>query len=464
LTIVHSFNIRCSYFTNDWFILKRVYGCDVQNNLTTTSRETLVIESVTGSHNSGYKDADVTALYLKDKGINHFPNGLQHVFENIKALSIQNDKIKEIHQVDLKFLPKLILFEIYKNEIEVVKDNIFAYNKDLQYINLSGNKIIHIGLQVFGHLKKLTYLKLSLNPCIDKEALDNTTQAMQIVEDVRRECYNFDYLAIDRDLQKLEDSLVCVNSETSSIFGQQLQNLENKVKTSKIPLPSVHKEKLKEISTKNIKNFWNSKQKLEEIENLLTTSKIETSKLMNNLTNSFNDIKRSENSLDLTLNSIKKDQQGRKIIISKVKSTLDKLNLDATEKSQAIDRSLKEIQNEVKLTQKFKIFNPEALNQNVQLLENYLKNSNLSCPQKQQELCKNSLKPVLDSIKVTQTDLINEVAALSKSLDILNKAMSLKSENIGKIIDVIKDDIKKSLADLTSSQVTYSFLNICTWT
>ncbi|KAL7013757.1 hypothetical protein ACKWTF_015565 [Chironomus riparius] len=456
-TINYSFNIQCNYITNDWLAIKEVYECEVKNNLTTTSRELSIVENVSGSHRSGYKDQSVTAFFLKEKGINYFPTGLQHAFENIKAISIQNDKIKEIRQSDLKFLPKLLVFEIHKNEIEVIEDELFAYNPNLQYVSFSGNKIVHIGLKVFENLQKLTYLRLLNNFCINREAIDDAAETIKIIEDVKSKCYKHDYLIIKSDLQQLENSLVCVNAETSSIFSQQLQNLENKVKNSKISLPSSYKDKLKEISSIKTQNYWNSKQKLEDIEKAVTTSKIEASNLMNNIQNkfttSFNDIKQSENSLQSTMNSIRKDQQSEQIKISSVKNTLDSITAITSTKSQTINEDFKNILYELNHLQASKTFNPEILNANVQILEKYLENSLLSCSQKQQDICNSSLKIILDSIKTTQTDLIKEVDVLNKNLDNLNTAMSLKSGNIVKIFEVIKDDIKKSLADLTSSQL-----------
>ncbi|KAL7013756.1 hypothetical protein ACKWTF_015564 [Chironomus riparius] len=411
----------CNYYKADWAAAGDVYICDVQNKLLMITKESAVISSVTGDHMVSKDSSDVTGFIAKNNTVHYFPRNIANFYVNIKAIAIFHGRIKEIQQSDVKPFLKLVELNLFNNNIEVLDDNLFDYNSKLKYVEFSYNRIFYISSKIFDVLKNLVFLKLYDNICINKASTDSINSTI-LINEVKEKCHNFDILNIESDLQQLENSLVCVNSETSSIFSQQLQNLENKVKNSKISLPSSYKEKLKEISSIKTQNYWNSKQKLEDIEKVATTSKIEASNLMNNiqnkLTTSFDDIKKSENSLQSTINSIKNDQQ---LITPKIQE-LDRVGGDLSKMLSAYltdkDNQLQTVKSELKKTLSPLKAQPESIDKiNSRILKIIEK---FNGTQMIQPDLKVSLNDTLNGI---ETRIIEYVTKGKESSDLFNMLM-----------------------------------------
>jgi Leucine-rich repeat (LRR) protein len=191
-----------------------------------------VINSANGSHLSGKSNDDVTC-FVSNKGsyvVEYFPRNLENIFKNLKMIAIERVRLKEIKQSDLRPFSKLVNLWLDYNDIEFLEDGLFAYNPELKSVNFHNNKIIHIGTQVFENLNELTSLYLSNNKCIDMYADNNQTVVKEIISQAKVKC--FGYTGIEQELQKLENSLIYVTSESLPIFDQNLQNLQNRFRNS----------------------------------------------------------------------------------------------------------------------------------------------------------------------------------------------------------------------------------------
>ena len=76
------------------------------------------INSSSGNHWNGMDNRDVIGICAKDKNVKYFPKGLESIFENLRAINIENSRIKELHQSDLKRLENLMHLDLARNYIE----------------------------------------------------------------------------------------------------------------------------------------------------------------------------------------------------------------------------------------------------------------------------------------------------------------------------------------------------------
>jgi len=268
----YSVNIQCNYGTETYDDFISVYECKLQNILNIKSRESVVINSVNGSHLSDKSNTDVTGFYsvYSYRIIEYFPRNLENIFINLKLVCIRSGRLKEIQQSDLWSLSKLVYLDLDKNDIEFLEDGLFAYNPELVYVSFWYNKIIHIDNLIFENLNKLTWLYLGVNICIDVNARNSQTEVREVISQAKSKC--FGYSGFDRDLQKLENSLLCVNSETFPIFDQKLQNLQSRFQNSTLSKSWSLKERFQAIISWKSKNIWAVKDKVSIIESSVTNS------------------------------------------------------------------------------------------------------------------------------------------------------------------------------------------------
>lgn len=152
-----------------------------------------------------------------NKTVKFFPQGMDKLYPNLKAIAIWGGKTKEIHQSDLKPFIKLVHFILHECEIEVLEDGLFHFNPKLQYISFHGNKIIHIHPNVFDHLKNLSWLYLGSNKCINNASENSTKSVNSLIPVVKNKCKSSEFMNLDESLKKLE--LGIENGELKSFKG-----------------------------------------------------------------------------------------------------------------------------------------------------------------------------------------------------------------------------------------------------
>ncbi|KAL7017977.1 hypothetical protein ACKWTF_010587 [Chironomus riparius] len=169
-----------------------IYQCKVDGSFTINSRETATVNSVSRLHSFLQNNNDVIGFVADNKSLNHFPKGLDKIFQNLQLFRIRYTSIHEISQSDFKPFPNLKELDMHENKITVLEDGLFDYNPKLVFISFSKNKIFRIESSVFDNLRNLKYLYLTENECIDTFANNDRDLVELVVTRTKIICNNKD--------------------------------------------------------------------------------------------------------------------------------------------------------------------------------------------------------------------------------------------------------------------------------
>jgi len=208
ISISSPLNLNCKFqSTGDWWIAKDVYHCKINTNFNIKISEESVINSIKGNHLANNTNSNVKAFVVETYTVHYFPTGMENFFKNLELIDIRHCHLREVHQADIKLYPKLRGIVLYNNDIEVLENGLFDYNLNLEMVWISQNKLIHIGLNVFDYLYKLTYLSFESNLCISMSAKNSSTKVKEIIEESKEKCQSQTVTSlIDRN-EKLRDKL-----------------------------------------------------------------------------------------------------------------------------------------------------------------------------------------------------------------------------------------------------------------
>jgi len=228
-----STNIECKYRVNSYSYptVGFIYLCYVDNNPYIYSEDSAQINGVSGRHD-GYKNNDnVNGFHAELKTIQFFPKGLEKFFKNIKMIDLYFCQLKELYQSDMKAFPHLIFIRLGGNGIEVIEAGLFDFNPNLEFVGFWESSIIHIDPNVFDNLNKLSYFKFFTVPCVDQNVNDSKEKVQEVLEVVRSNCSNSDFLSLESQIKSLEIVSKILNSEDLSL---KLENFEKNLKNSKL--------------------------------------------------------------------------------------------------------------------------------------------------------------------------------------------------------------------------------------
>lgn len=197
-------NIECDYASAHFEAVGDLYYCDSKYDLDIFSPQSATIDEAVGKHGYGKAGKDVGGVYFLNKTVKYFPQGMDKLFPNLRAIAIWNGGTKEIHQTDLKPFIKLVHFILHACEIEVLEDGLFKFNPKLKYISFHGNKIFHIHPNVFDNLKNLSWLYLGSNKCINNASENSTKSVNSLIPVVKNKCKSSEFINLDESLKKLE--------------------------------------------------------------------------------------------------------------------------------------------------------------------------------------------------------------------------------------------------------------------
>lgn len=138
------------------------------------------------NHNQGYTDDNVTGIHVIDCKFNFFPTGFEKFYQNLLGLSIENCKLMEISQMDLKGFPKLQHLWIKQNLVKVIEMDLFKFNPDMIYVNFNQNSRKEIDGNVFDNLKNLKHVHLLANECFKMSTQDSSLA--DIIAVIRSKC------------------------------------------------------------------------------------------------------------------------------------------------------------------------------------------------------------------------------------------------------------------------------------
>jgi len=178
-------DLNCK-FRNETILVEQTYFCVAQNDLNIYDPNTKV-SKINGNNLITKSSSFITGLSIDNKKTQYIPSNLGEKFTDLIALRIKNGRLKELVQEDIKSLTKLKYLNLDDNDIENLENDLFEYNKKLELIWFSKNKIKNVGSAVFDNLKSLGNLDLFGNKCITRRA-SFAGSVLLLLEQVKQNC------------------------------------------------------------------------------------------------------------------------------------------------------------------------------------------------------------------------------------------------------------------------------------
>lgn len=181
--------ISCRFSFDEFKVVGEIYTCESENFLITPINATTTLTAIfnTSNHLQGFINSKVKGFKVDGHLLKLFPKSIEKTFTNLTAIYINDGILSKITQSDLKPFPLLRYLDLFSNHIEVIEENLFEFNKNLEVIWLSDNKILKIHPNVFDNLLKLSHLYLNENLCIAMSEL-NRTEVLKLIREVKSSC------------------------------------------------------------------------------------------------------------------------------------------------------------------------------------------------------------------------------------------------------------------------------------
>ncbi|KAL7012608.1 hypothetical protein ACKWTF_014950 [Chironomus riparius] len=442
-------NIECNYEFKQYTSIGFIFNCQVNTDPQITSRSSSALTLI---HSRGAEVNDrVIGFYIYEKTVNYFPKALEKLFKNLKAISIESCKLKEVTQLDLKPFPKLAYLQLSLNLIEVIEPGLFDFNRDLQVISFESNNILHVDSNVFDKLPKLTYLWFHGVPCYDN-ILSAKRSPQEIVKKLKSVCIDPEFLALSGKFEDFEGEIKSLNFDNfevrfssftnevkglkffgTSYFNDRLDALKHSYKastlsTSEGPLEIHSKAKIEPTSSTVLRGSKSCENccKIDETLDLsfkfgnlsLAINYLKSSQV--EVVDSLNEIKMTVNTQDTKLKDLQESQNILKTSVDTQNSINDlkssqnalqslqndtKITLDALKTSQI---SLKSLQNQLKASQNEVLSSLEDTKTSISDIETSVNSIKAS---------QNEAKSSLNKLRTSQNGIENSLIKMSENED-----------------------------------------------
>ncbi|XP_070506090.1 putative leucine-rich repeat-containing protein DDB_G0290503 [Chironomus tepperi] len=439
LTITTStLSIVCDFKTAEFVLLQTKYKCEVKKDLTISSKNSTEITSITGSHKTSKSNDNVAVFKVHDFTVNYFPTGLEVHFKNLEGISINKCNLMEIHQADLKPLPKLTYLDLSDNNIEIIAAELFKFNQNLRLIWLKRNKITHIDSNVFNGLKELTNLNLRGNICTDLKGTD-AIAVKNVITTFNHTCKNQEYLKMKHN-ESIPEKIEQFGTENASLVNNVTEMPKDSLFDS---IAKLITQKFDENFNKTQKLFTDLSEKVNKIEQNLTETKYQVANLLE-----FNSIStKTIISILQEVQTMSNKYESLINITSKFESILESQNKDIKASKLEPDSSqclgtISEDLEEVKRT----------LNKSQRNIEDAILNNALNVTSELQKLSQD--------IERIENKIISDVQAELKEVksDLMDVKMRSQSESISTTISTITVEMK-NINESTSVPTTSQFVN-----
>lgn len=153
--------------------------------------EDKVLQSVNGTHVTGYGNSQVDSLSLvfDAHNLTYIPENITVIFPNLKVFTFGSTKIQEISSNDLMQFPNIEIFSSLYNPILSLPGDLFKYNLKLKDVRFYGsiapskdNSLSEIGRNLFGNLDQLTTVVFMRHYCMASEFAFNRTEVLDLNE------------------------------------------------------------------------------------------------------------------------------------------------------------------------------------------------------------------------------------------------------------------------------------------
>lgn len=174
-SIVYNVTNLCTSFSHRTYIIVGTLLTCVGDNLTISEYPGISVTSVfETSNNSTITNLEqIQGIFIaKAPLIKFIPSGIKRNFPNLKAIIIESSGLLSINKEDLReFGISLQYLELFRNLLTFIDANLFEYNQNLTFINLSSNPLRYIEPAFFTNLKimkSLEQIHLSTVGCMDQ--------------------------------------------------------------------------------------------------------------------------------------------------------------------------------------------------------------------------------------------------------------------------------------------------------
>ncbi|CAG9811101.1 unnamed protein product [Chironomus riparius] len=261
-----SYILHCTFRMSGWWDGPMFYECEDTVTIIKSKDERKITE-LNGTHLRGRTNDDVLSFYAYRMNIACFPKGLDTYFKNIQYLGIVNAKLKEIHQEDLKPFFKLKVLYLDSNDLEVLEENLFEFNTNLEVININSNKIKFVDVSVFRNLFKLNYLWFDYNNCYSNKVSNDFRGVRKMINEINENCFVNNILSDFRKFQEKELTSLKAEIEILRVENAKLRDENTELKINEAKCLNLREnlgkcEKEKEncenengVCVKDLKNF-----------------------------------------------------------------------------------------------------------------------------------------------------------------------------------------------------------------
>jgi hypothetical protein len=187
LSGVDSFTIHCRFGTEALLAVGTVYVCATEHLPAAPSD--ITITAVTGTHQAGKTDADVTSFHINGTNTLAFVPRTSTVFPNLVVYRILFAAIDTLHGDEFNDMPQLQYLEFLISNLTTISSRLFEATPGMAVVAFAGSPLKRVGHDLFTPLNttQLRYVGFLNNHCIQQSSFDPTAIA-GIIEDLRVLC------------------------------------------------------------------------------------------------------------------------------------------------------------------------------------------------------------------------------------------------------------------------------------
>lgn len=162
-----SLRLECSFgreYYNNYHYVEECYVCIGKTDYIKTPET--AIDGVDGDHVNGKSLDDVNVLRVSFAEWHYIPKGPEDFFRHIEVLDMQFCHLKAITQEDLRQFPTLFELYLVNNDIKSLDPELFLFNRDLKFIDVTRNKICSIAVDLLDPIDDLKEIRIDDNLCV----------------------------------------------------------------------------------------------------------------------------------------------------------------------------------------------------------------------------------------------------------------------------------------------------------
>ncbi len=433
--------LSCTYDTSSYALWPTFNHCKlssidlsesyktVDHTFTGTSEQKSVTTAI-------WFDSPVNINFLPKQIINNFPkfNGLiiqncrtvttlndnlfTRDFKAIKYLNLYNFKI-EIEANAFQHLTKLKWIVLQRNQIQSLPHQLFKNNPKIIFVSLSSNRINSITPDFFKNLNKLQYVHFGTsNECIKKDfgcSTGSCSVAQSELDSELSTCYTSCLNDVESGKSGKLDNLNLDDVENSGNLTGHVSTLIERKNTSL----------LTKNGDSNLITEADSKESIIEKSSKLKESAVSDASLLQAISQNSDAIKNADKKIE----EISKDSKDQRATIESLGNNLTLLNQGNADKIMALEKAVKKIEENEKITENLLSVLDDRLNRTVQeVQEKSLKNTE-NCEKFKLELNERNDQTMKLFKENSTAELSAHLESTKEEVKDLTKVLMLQIEN-----------------------------------